>query len=179
MTASVAASSAREPGVIASVDVSVPNNSTQFGADGMDRTNLDSALTSLGASVHGLTLGLSNLDKRSEDSHITAVKASFESARAQEEVQSLRHGLHAVRMQIHQLLMMQQQRYAMFSAPSPATASASGSIALPSPGVQPGLDQAGPAQQFQPRPAMRDAALPLLTPPLLMRRWGGFDQTKL
>lgn len=161
-----------------------PNATTLFGEDGMDRTNLDSALTSLGTSVHALTLNLSNLDKRSEDSHVTAVKASFESARAQEEVQSLRHALHAIRMQIHQMLMMHQQRYAIFSPAVPATSAVAvpgnGSVSMTSSGLQPqGMEGTGPSLQYQPRPAMRDPPIPLLTPPLLMRRWGGFDQTKL
>ncbi|PWY97615.1 hypothetical protein BCV70DRAFT_202675 [Testicularia cyperi] len=128
----------------------------------MDRTNLDTALASLTASVTGLSVGIGNLDKRSEESHLTAVQAGFDAARAQEEVASVRHALHAVRMQIHQMLM-QQQRYALFS---PTAASALS-------------NEPGSSANLAAQPPMREPGIPLLTPPLLMRRWGGFDQTKL
>ncbi|CBQ72714.1 conserved hypothetical protein [Sporisorium reilianum SRZ2] len=137
--------------------------------DAVDRSSLDAAIASLTASVAGLSSGLSSLDKRTEDGHIAAVKAGFDAGRVQEEVASLRHGLHAVRMQIHQILM-QQQRHALFSSPSsmanlsPTAAAAGGATADATP---------GPSHLLPPAPG-----LPMLSPPLL-RRWAGLEHTKL
>ncbi|SPO27062.1 uncharacterized protein UTRI_10521_B [Ustilago trichophora] len=126
----------------------------------LDRTHLDSALSSLTSTLAGLSSGLSSLDKRTEEGHIAAVKAGFDAGRVQEEVASLRHGLHAVRMQIHQLLM-QQQRYALFNtSPSGILAGREG--------------EAGPSQVV----GAAQANMPLLSPPLL-RRWAGLEHTKL
>ncbi|ETS59579.1 hypothetical protein PaG_06501 [Moesziomyces aphidis] len=128
----------------------------------LDRSSLDSAIASLTASVAGLSSGLNSLDKRTEEGHIAAVKAGFDAGRVQEEVASLRHGLHAVRMQIHQILM-HQQRHALFSPPvSNLPSAASGSNAV----------------LHEQAPPHNPANLPMLTPPLL-RRWAGLDQTKL
>ncbi|KAF6767610.1 Zinc finger, RING-type [Kalmanozyma brasiliensis GHG001] len=133
--------------------------------DPMDSRNLDAALSSLTASVAGLSSGLSSLDKRTEEGHIAAVKAGFDAGRVQEEVASLRHGLHAVRMQIHQILM-QQQRHALFPSSGYAAAAAGpvGTAAM-------GNDGAGPS-------VMPNGGLPMLSPPL-MRRWAGLEHTKL
>lgn len=144
----------------------------------LDRTNLDTTISSLTASIAGLSSGLSTLDKRTEEGHIAAVKAGFDAGRVQEEVASLRHGLHAVRMQMHQILMT-QQRHALFSPPmgmmgtnAAAAASANGGAA----GVV--SNEAGLAG---PSSLMRDQAvgnMPMLSPPL-MRRWAGLEHTKL
>ncbi|CDU26014.1 uncharacterized protein SPSC_06185 [Sporisorium scitamineum] len=141
--------------------------------DAVDRSNLDAAISSLTASVAGLSSGLSSLDKRTDEGHIAAVKAGFDAGRVQEEVASLRHGLHAVRMQIHQILM-QQQRHALFSSPSSMaglspTAAAAGGAA----GTATTDATAGPSHLIPPA-----AGLPMLSPPLL-RRWAGLEHTKL
>lgn len=69
----------------------------------VDSTSLDSALKSLRISVGALANGLAGLERRNEEGHLAAVSAGFEAGRAQEEVGSLRHVVHAVRMQIHQV----------------------------------------------------------------------------
>lgn len=134
-------------------------------SDAMDSRNLDAALSSLTASVAGLSSGLSSLDKRTEEGHIAAVKAGFDAGRVQEEVASLRHGLHAVRMQIHQILM-QQQRHALFSTGGYSTAAGPAGSAT---GM--GTDGAGPS-------VIPNGGLPMMSPPL-MRRWAGLEHTKL
>ncbi|TKY86187.1 hypothetical protein EX895_005012 [Sporisorium graminicola] len=142
--------------------------------DGVDRSSLDAAISSLTASVAGLSSGLSSLDKRTEEGHIAAVKAGFDAGRVQEEVASLRHGLHAVRMQIHQILM-QQQRHALFSSPSSMAA-----LSPTAPGAMGGTPAdatAGPNYMMTPAGAGA-AGLPMLSPPLL-RRWAGLEHTKL
>lgn len=120
----------------------------------VDSRTLDAAISSLTASMAGLSSGLSSLDKRTEEGHIAAVKAGFDAGRVQEEVASLRHGLHAVRMQIHQILM-QQQRHALFPTSAQPASPA---------GNEP---TAGPSH-----------VMPMLSPPLL-RRWAGLEHTKL
>lgn len=131
--------------------------------DVVDRSNLDSAISSLTASVAGLSSGLSSLDKRTEEGHIAAVKAGFDAGRVTEEVASLRHGLHAVRMQIHQILMT-QQRHALFNGPAANLNVNSGAADAVA-----GTSHVGPAT---------GGGMPMLSPPL-MRRWAGLEHTKL
>lgn len=135
----------------------------------LDRSSLDAAIATLTASMAGLSSGLNSLDKRTEEGHIAAVKAGFDAGRVQEEVASLRHGLHAVRMQIHQILM-QQQRYALFATPG------MGAMAAPIGGSTGNLHEAaavgaGPSTST-------GGSMPMLSPPLL-RRWAGLEHTKL
>lgn len=137
--------------------------------DAIDRTNLDAAISSLTANIAGLSSGLSSLDKRTEEGHIAAVKAGFDAGRVTEEVASLRHGLHAVRMQIHQILMT-QQRHVLFASPT-------GTMANLTTGVG-GATASGANETLAGPSHLVGGGLPMLTPPLL-RRWAGLEHTKL
>ncbi|EPQ32144.1 uncharacterized protein PFL1_00341 [Pseudozyma flocculosa PF-1] len=135
-------------------------------------TTLSGLLASLQDSIGALFDALTSLERRYEDSHLTAVSASFEAARATEETASLRHVVHAVRMQIHQILMT-QQRVALFSPPAyvgqnQAEAASAGSAPR------------GSASEAAPTPSHPGPPPPpACSPPMLVRRWAGFDQTKL
>ncbi|SPC67530.1 uncharacterized protein UHOD_03563 [Ustilago sp. UG-2017b] len=159
-----------------------PASSTHLRLDmdgDLDRSNLDSAISSLTASMAGLSSGLSSLDKRTEEGHIAAVKAGFDAGRVQEEVASLRHGLHAVRMQIHQILMTQQRR-ALFSSPQMGGVASVAAAAAAAAGGGVGGNEAGPSQvSGLAGPSVGlGGTLSALSPPLL-RRWAGLEHTKL
>ncbi|SNX85492.1 uncharacterized protein MEPE_04201 [Melanopsichium pennsylvanicum] len=145
-------------------------------SDPLDRTTLDSALLSLTSAIHGLSTGLSTLDKRTEEGHIAALKAGFDAGRVQEEVASLRHGLHAVRMQIHQLLMREQRQVLFGGAASPGLGNMSAGVA----GAN--TAEAGSSVSVSVpaglRETMMSTGMPVLSPPLL-RRWAGLEHTKL
>ncbi|SYW79304.1 uncharacterized protein UBRO2_02988 [Ustilago bromivora] len=174
-TTSNATTSAIPPG-----SYGFPASSTHLRLDmdgDLDRSNLDSAISSLTASMAGLSSGLSSLDKRTEEGHIAAVKAGFDAGRVQEEMASLRHGLHAVRMQIHQILMTQQRR-ALFSSPQMGGVASVAAAAAAGGGV--GGNEAGPSQvSGLAGPSVGlGGTLSALSPPLL-RRWAGLEHTKL
>lgn len=127
---------------------------------GVEIDNLDSVISCLTSTIAGLSSGLSSLDKRTEEGHIAAVKAGFDAGRVQEQVASLRHGLHAIRMQIHQL-MMREQRFALFGTTPVGSGVATVGVG----------SEVGPSQGAV-------GSMPMLSPPLL-RRWAGLEHTKL
>ncbi|KAN0066366.1 hypothetical protein ACQY0O_000460 [Thecaphora frezii] len=141
---------------------------------------LSTLLATLQTDISTLSTALASLERRHEESHLTAVSASFEAGRATEETASLRHVVHAVRMQIHQILM-QQQRVALFSPPAPAPApsffgQSGGDAAASSLSV---AAAAGSGQSSEQAHAPQQPGRLGYNPPMLVRRWAGLDQTKL
>lgn len=62
---------------------------------------LSSTLSSLQASIASLSAAHMNMERRSHEEHLASMNTGFEVGRAHEELGNLRHGLHAVRMQMH------------------------------------------------------------------------------
>ncbi len=73
---------------------------SNVGVGGLDLTN---ELASLRATLDDLCARVRTSEVLSEKDHLASVNASFEAARAREELQSVRHVVGAVRLQMHQV----------------------------------------------------------------------------
>jgi uncharacterized coiled-coil protein SlyX len=107
---------------------------------------------------------LNQFDRKMEDNHVLGLNANFEANRAHEELNSVRHGLHALRIS----LLMQQQR------------SMPGNAFMPGQGL--GDNRAG--DNAAPNGVGSPNAMPFangLGPSMmgLRRFWSGYEQTKL
>lgn len=138
----------------------------------LDRSSsLSHQLIELQSVLNTLTTQLHAAERRAEEGHLAALSAGFEASRAHEEMNSQRHALHAMRLQIHQLAMVQQQQRGM--PPPQRGAGASSSSTSP---------QAEGTDVLHPPPPPHQPAFPIPIAPMaphFRRFWTGFEQTKL
>lgn len=96
-------------------------------ADPLSNGCITHVLRDLQQSVSTLTEQVSTLERRLDDVHVLSHNAAFESGRAHEELNSLRHGVHSIRIQMHSLLMQQR---GMYTNPTNSAQQAEASIPL-------------------------------------------------
>lgn len=149
-----------------------------------EQANLTSMVRGLSDRVAQLSEQLREFDRRLDDAHVVSHSAAFEAGRAHEELNSVRHGVHSIRLQMHSLLMMQQQHQ---HHQQQQRGSGPGVMAPLPPQVQGASHQ----HQHPHDQAAAAAAVAGLQPPLppfgpgappmigLRRFWTGFEQTKL
>lgn len=76
-------------------------SSSSQSAPRSNSNSLSSTLASIQSSINSLNSARVELEKRNHEEHLGFMHTGFEVGRAHEELASLRHGLHAVRMQMH------------------------------------------------------------------------------
>lgn len=170
---------------------SANRNGSVAPASSSGHVTLGATVSALRQGVNALNRQLHALERRGDDAHLAALSAGFEAGRAQEEVASLRHVVHAVRMQMHQVrrieptcrdmeeilfmchvsarfaqLLMQQQRPAYMPGSGPS----SSQVASASVGEGANAGMTMPT-------ATGPTAAPFAGP--FVRRWSGFEQVKL
>ncbi|KDN42074.1 hypothetical protein K437DRAFT_258005 [Tilletiaria anomala UBC 951] len=155
-------------------------------------TNLTTEFASMRSALDDIALRLRTVESRTDESQMTAISAGFDAGRVREEMQSLRHVVGAIRMQMHQLLMQMQRP----RGPSTTVCtSSSAAIAEQEQQQQPAIATQAQTDHgtigtiagmsFGPGMGMGIGSVPLSMSipqphaPPFMRRWTIFEGTKL
>jgi hypothetical protein len=64
------------------------------------------SLAEIDKKLSGIFERMSQIDRKMEDNHVLGLNANFEASRAHEELNSVRHGLHALRISVSSLALM-------------------------------------------------------------------------